>query len=75
MSDNMEAKMQNTRIKKNIANIDYEQTLQFFNKRADKYKAESPYSVTMYQDNNPALAEDRRKLQNFGFGLWDWEMV
>lgn len=63
MSDNMEAKMQNTRIKKNIANIDYEQTLQFFNKRADKYKAESPYSVTMYQDNNPALAEERNKAE------------
>lgn len=52
-----------TRIRKAIATIDYEKTLRFFNKRADKYQERNPYSVTMYQDNNPALVEERNKVE------------
>lgn len=59
----LEQRKQNTRIKKNIANIDYDQTLNFFNRRADKYKEENPYSVTMYQDNNPILVEERNRAE------------
>lgn len=59
----LEQRKKNTRIRKNIANIDYEQTLHFFNKRADKYKEDNPYSVTMYQDDNPALVEERNKAE------------
>lgn len=58
-----EQNTQNTRIKKTMATIDYDQTLHFFNKRADKYQEENPYSVTMYQDNNPALVEERNKAE------------
>lgn len=59
----MEEKRENTRIKKKVANLNYDQTLQFFNKRAGKYREENPYSVTMYQDNNPALVEERNKAE------------
>ncbi|MDE7272041.1 MAG: class I SAM-dependent methyltransferase [Lachnospiraceae bacterium] len=55
--------MSNTRIKKEITNIDYAKTLDFFNKRADKYQEGNPYSVTMYQDNDPALVEERNKAE------------
>lgn len=53
----------NTRIKKSIADIDYNQTLSFFNRRADKFQEGNPYSVTMYQDNNSALVEERNKVE------------
>lgn len=59
----MEEKQKYTRIKKNIAEIDYEHTLHFFNGRASRYREENPYSVTMYQDNNPALVEERNKAE------------
>lgn len=59
MSENTEQ----SRIKNKIADINYEQTLQFFNKRVSKYKADNPYSVTMYQDNNPALVSERNKAE------------
>lgn len=59
MSENTEQ----SRIKNMIADINYEQTLQFFNKRVRKYKADNPYSVTMYQDNNPALVSERNKAE------------
>ncbi len=59
----MEEKQKNARIKKDIMNIDYDHTLHFFNKRADRYQEENPYSVTMYQDNNPALVEERNKAE------------
>lgn len=54
---------ESTRIKKNVAEIDYENTLRFFNSRAGKYREENPYSVTMYQDNNPSLVEERNKAE------------
>lgn len=47
------------RLSKKIENIDYQETKKFFEKRADKYNSESPYSVTMYQDNNPELVRER----------------
>lgn len=59
----MNQRQQNTRIRKNIVDIDYRQTLQFFNKRVGKYQEENPYSVTMYQDDHPALVEKRNKAE------------
>ena len=47
------------RIKKTVDSIDYEKTSSFFKKRAEKYKNDNPYSVTMYQDNNPELVKKR----------------
>lgn len=59
----LEQRRNNTRIKKNVSDINYDRTLQFFNKRAGKYKENNPYSVTMYQDNNPILVEERNKAE------------
>lgn len=59
----MDKNQNSTRIKKNITNIDYDQTLHFFNNRAERYREENPYSVTMYQDNNPTLVEERNKAE------------
>lgn len=47
------------RIKKDFASIDYEETKRFFDNRVKKYNVEHPYSVTMYQDNNPELVDSR----------------
>ncbi|MCM1171693.1 MAG: class I SAM-dependent methyltransferase [Clostridium sp.] len=47
------------RISKDILNIDYCDTQNFFQNRTEKYNADNPYTVTMYQDNNPQLAEKR----------------
>ena len=49
------------RIKEKIENINYQETKQFFSKRATKYKENNPYSVTMYQDNNADLVKARNK--------------
>lgn len=49
------------RIKHDIANIDYNQTKNFFQKRASKYREDNPYSVTMYQDNNAELVHKRNE--------------
>lgn len=43
------------RIKSEKQSISYGDTQAFFNRRVQKYKAENPYSVTMYQDDNPEL--------------------
>lgn len=59
----MNQNTEQSRIKNKIAEINYEQTLQFFNKRVNMYKKENPYSVTMYQDDNPALVEKRNKAE------------
>lgn len=59
----MEERQVNKRIKKNITNLDYGETLQFFNHRAEKYNKDNPYSVTMYQDNNPFLVEKRNNAE------------
>lgn len=47
------------RIKKNIENINYDETQFFFQNRAKKYNSSYPYSVTMYQDSHPELTEKR----------------
>lgn len=49
------------RVKNRIEAIDYTETQDFFRKRADKFRADNPYSVTMYQDNNPALVMERNE--------------
>lgn len=51
------------RIKNKVANIDYKDTLQFFEHRAQKYNDVNPYSVTMYQDDNPTLVENRNSAE------------
>lgn len=51
------------RIKEQITDIDYEQTKRFFTKRAEKYRENNPYSVTMYQDNHPELVKERNKVE------------
>lgn len=56
-------KKEDTRIRKTVTDIDYSQTLHFFNGRAGKYTEDHPYSVTMYQDNNPALVEERNRAE------------
>ena len=49
------------RIEEKIVDINYKDTKCFFNGRAKKYKKENPYAVTMYQDNNALLVEQRNK--------------
>lgn len=49
------------RIKKEVENISYQNTLKFFEKRAEKFNVNNPYSVTMYQDNHPELVESRNR--------------
>lgn len=49
------------RIMKNVTDINYTETLQFFQKRAEKYNKENPYVVTMYQDNNPQMVQKRNQ--------------
>lgn len=51
------------RVKDSIVDIDYVETKEFFAKRATKYKEESPYSVTMYQDNNAELVRERNEYE------------
>lgn len=47
------------RIKNERETIDYNDTINFFENRAKKYNNNNPYSVTMYQDNNPELVIKR----------------
>lgn len=49
------------RLKEEIVSVDYEKTKTFFKNRADRYKEDNPYSVTMYQDNNQELIQKRNK--------------
>ena len=51
------------RIEEEIVDINYETIKTFFNSRAQKYKKENPYAVTMYQDNNSLLVEQRNKVE------------
>lgn len=41
--------------------IDYKNTLEFFENRAKKYSENNPYAVTMYQDHNSKLVEERNR--------------
>ena len=47
------------RLKGGHEEINYDATQAFFNNRAGKYNKDNPYSVTMYQDNNPELVKRR----------------
>lgn len=49
------------RVTKKIEDIDYQNTKNFFKRRAGKFKDTNPYSVTMYQDNNVELVAKRNK--------------
>lgn len=49
------------RIKQEKENISYYEVKDFFAKRAKKYRADNPYSVTMCQDDNPQLVIERNK--------------
>lgn len=56
-------KEKNTRVRKSIINLNYEETRQFFSHRADRYNSENPYSVTMYQDDHPELVRERNRTE------------
>lgn len=47
------------RIKGGNEEINYDKTQKFFHNRAGKFNEDNPYSVTMYQDNNPELVKKR----------------
>ncbi len=49
------------RLKGEKAEICYEETKEFFKKRACKYNPENPYSVTMYQDEHKELVTERNR--------------
>lgn len=49
------------RIIRQIEDIDYSETKEFFKKRAGKFRKENPYSVTMYQDHNQELVQERNQ--------------
>lgn len=49
------------RIKTDKVNLNYSNTKDFFDKRANKFNDNNPYSVTMYQDNNPEIVIERNK--------------
>lgn len=51
------------RLKGEKIEIDYNETQQFFKKRALKYNTDNPYSVTMYQDNHPELVISRNRAE------------
>ena len=47
------------RIKSLKESLSYSEVQQFFKKRMTKYRCDNPYSLTMYQDNNPELVKER----------------
>ena len=49
------------RIKQAIENLNYQDTREFFKKRAKKFREDNPYSVTMYQDNNEKIVKERNQ--------------
>ncbi len=49
------------RIVQKIEDIDYTETKHFFKNRADKFKEDNPYAVTMYQDDHPELVRERNQ--------------
>lgn len=60
----IEKKREQGRIKKNIEPVDYNETLNFFEKRADKFQEDKPYVTTMYQDNHPEIVDERNRKEN-----------
>ena len=51
------------RITEKKIDINYNNTLNFFKNRANKYVKNNPYAVTMYQDKNPQIVEKRNKAE------------
>lgn len=49
------------RIKRTVTDVDGDEILHFYQKRAEKYKEENPYAVTMLQDNNPKMVQERNE--------------
>lgn len=49
------------RIKKQFENLNYAETHSFFQRRAQKFNSDFPYSVTMYQDSHPELTIQRNQ--------------
>lgn len=54
-------KEEKMRVSKEIIELNYDETKEFFNKRANKFTEDNPYAVTMYQDNNPEVVIARNK--------------
>ncbi len=51
------------RIKGSAVDINYQDTKNFFKKRAEKYQEKLPYATTMYQDKHPELVIERNKAE------------
>lgn len=51
------------RIKSRVENIDYSDTQHFFENRIKRFNSDNPYSLTMYQDNNPELVKKRNQAE------------
>ncbi len=49
------------RVTDKVEKIEYSETQKFFDARAKKISEENPYSVTMYQDNDPELVKARNE--------------
>ena len=49
------------RITEEVIDIDYKETKRFFERRADKFSDDNPYSVTMYQDRHTELVRERNR--------------
>lgn len=52
------------RIHGRVTALNYESTLRFFEKRAERFRDLGPLSVTMYQDHNPQLAVERDRWES-----------
>ncbi len=61
MSVDQRGQKKGGRIRNQVTDIDYDQTLSFFKNRAEKYNVENPYAVTMYQDKNSKLVQERNQ--------------
>lgn len=44
-----------------VERISYDETAGFFERRAERYRDDAPYTATMYQDKNPDLAAQRNR--------------
>ncbi len=49
------------RIAEKKTDIDYKETKRFFKNRSEKFSGENPYAVTMYQDHNKELVQQRNQ--------------
>lgn len=60
----LEKKRAGGRIKRKVEPVDYNETLSFFEKRADKFQEDRPYVTTMYQDDCPEIVAERNRKEN-----------